>query len=112
VVRLALSRRRPALVRPVHLGFLGVGRFAAKAPDSERWISLDFLGFSRANRDFSMGYAGFSREEFFARLFRRLGRPPRRDRAVKAMRIRRIIHAASLARFLVHVNPLLSGRKL
>jgi hypothetical protein len=28
-----------------------------KTPDYEGWISLDFLGFSRPNRDFSMGYA-------------------------------------------------------
>ena len=28
----------------------------------EGWISLDFLGFSRPNRDFSMGYTGFSRK--------------------------------------------------
>jgi hypothetical protein len=33
------------------------GRFAAKTADYEGWISLDFLGFSRPNRDFSMGYA-------------------------------------------------------
>jgi hypothetical protein len=51
-------------VGPVDLGFLGPGRFAAKALDSERWISLDFLGFSRPNRAFSMGYAAFSRDNF------------------------------------------------
>jgi hypothetical protein len=39
-------------------GFLlARGRFAAKTPANERWIVLDFLGFSRQNRDFSMGYA-------------------------------------------------------
>jgi hypothetical protein len=32
------------------------GRFAAKTPIDGRWISLDFLGFSRQNLDFSMGY--------------------------------------------------------
>jgi hypothetical protein len=37
--------------------FLAPGRFAAKARADERWILLDFLGFSRPNRDFSMGYA-------------------------------------------------------
>jgi hypothetical protein len=36
---------------------------AAKAPVFEGWKSLDFLGFSRPNRDFSMGYAGFSLKE-------------------------------------------------
>jgi hypothetical protein len=37
--------------------FLAPGRFAAKTRAHEGWISLDFLGFSRPNRDFSMGYA-------------------------------------------------------
>jgi hypothetical protein len=32
-------------------------RFAAKTPADEGWIPLDFLGFSRPNRYFSMGYA-------------------------------------------------------
>jgi hypothetical protein len=41
----------------VGLGFLGGWLFAAKAPDYAYWILLDFLGFSRPNRDFSMGYA-------------------------------------------------------
>ena len=35
---------------------LACRRFAAKTPDFGGWISLDFLGFSRPNRDFSMGY--------------------------------------------------------
>jgi hypothetical protein len=47
---------------------LGGSRFAAKTPSDGGWISLDFLGFSRQNRAFSMGYAGFSAEKFFARL--------------------------------------------
>jgi hypothetical protein len=38
------------------LGFLGPRRFAVKIPVYEGWISLDFLGFSRQNLDFSMGY--------------------------------------------------------
>jgi hypothetical protein len=33
------------------------------------WISLDFLGFSRLNRAFSMGYAGFSLDHFSSRFF-------------------------------------------
>jgi hypothetical protein len=32
-------------------------RFAAKVPAHEPWIVLDFLGFSRPKRDFSMGCA-------------------------------------------------------
>ena len=44
--------------------FLGCGRSAAKSPGSGGWISLDFLGFSRPNRDLSMGYADKTTEEF------------------------------------------------
>jgi hypothetical protein len=29
------------------------------------WISLDFLGFSRPNRDLSMGYSGQTATKFF-----------------------------------------------
>jgi hypothetical protein len=49
------------------LDFLGPGRFAAKTPIASYWISLDFLGFSRPNRDLSMGYAGKSAEIFSLR---------------------------------------------
>jgi hypothetical protein len=38
--------------------------FVAKTPTYDRWISLDFLGFSRPNQALSMGYAGFSLENF------------------------------------------------
>jgi hypothetical protein len=37
------------------------------------WISLDFLGFSRPNRDLSMGYATFSCKPFSSRLCCREG---------------------------------------
>jgi hypothetical protein len=43
--------------------FLGSRRLAAKTPGFEGWKGLDFLGFSRPNRAFSMGYAGFSLQE-------------------------------------------------
>jgi hypothetical protein len=43
---------------------LGARRFGSKTPAKACWISLDFLGFSRQNRDLSMGYAGFSLENF------------------------------------------------
>jgi hypothetical protein len=49
--------------------FLGGRHFAAKAPSQEGWISLDFLGFSRPNLDFSMGYEDFSLNEFSRPLF-------------------------------------------
>ena len=43
--------------------FLGAGRLSAKTPVFGGWKSLDFLGFSRPNRAFSMGYTGFSLKE-------------------------------------------------
>jgi hypothetical protein len=39
---------------------LADGRLAAKTPVCEGWKSLDFLGFSRVKRAFSMRYTGFS----------------------------------------------------
>jgi hypothetical protein len=58
---------------------LGSGRFAAKTPNYERWISLDFLGFSRPDRDLSMSYEDFSREKNSRALFRDKAteKPPR-----------------------------------
>src|ERR1700683_2882228 len=47
-------------VRSIRLGFLGPWPFRCEDPARRGWISLDFLGFSRPNRDFSMGYADFS----------------------------------------------------
>ena len=44
--------------------FLAAGHFAAKTPADECWIVLDFLGFSRQNLDFSMGYGAFSGKNF------------------------------------------------
>jgi hypothetical protein len=58
------QRASATSVRSIPLGFLGASPFRRKSPDLEHWISLDFLGFSRPNRDFSMSYAGFSREDF------------------------------------------------
>jgi hypothetical protein len=51
-------------MRSIPLGFLGASPFRRKSLDLEHWIVLGFLGFSRPNRDFSMSYAGFSREDF------------------------------------------------
>jgi hypothetical protein len=45
--------------------FLAAGCFAAKAPDYPYWILLDFLGFSRPNLDFSMGYAAYTHYKIF-----------------------------------------------
>jgi hypothetical protein len=43
---------------------LAGGSFAVKSPEKEGWISLEFLGVSRSNRDLSMGYTDFSGKKF------------------------------------------------
>src|SRR5262249_49379233 len=59
---------RQPLVRSTRFwGFLGGACYVAKAPSSEGWIALDFLGFSRLNLDFSMGYTDFSVNNFSSR---------------------------------------------
>jgi hypothetical protein len=47
--------------------FLASRHFAAKTPPFDRWFSLDFLGFSRPNRDLSTRYTGFSLKNFSSR---------------------------------------------
>jgi hypothetical protein len=49
--------------RPVIWIFLAFGRFDTRTPEYERLILLDFLGFSRPNHYFSMGYTDFSLKE-------------------------------------------------
>jgi hypothetical protein len=51
-------------------------RFAAKTTAKGCLISLDFLGFSRLKRDFSMGYTGFFLERIFLSLCLRRRRRP------------------------------------
>jgi hypothetical protein len=55
------------------LGFLGAWPFGRETPVFECWKSLDFLGFSRPNRAFSMSYGGFSLEEISTDLCRSSG---------------------------------------
>jgi hypothetical protein len=50
------------------LDFLGRWLFLVKTFDSGGWICLDFLGFSRPNRDFSMGYGEETHKTFSCRL--------------------------------------------
>jgi hypothetical protein len=58
------------------LVFLERRRFVAKSPIMRGWFCLDFLGFSRPNRDFSMAYTD-KREKDSSSRFRR------RERAVE-----------------------------
>jgi hypothetical protein len=65
-----LVQRRPGTGSGASIWiFLALGRLSAKTAVSGCWISLDFLGFSRPNRDISMGYAGFSLKNFSLALF-------------------------------------------
>jgi hypothetical protein len=59
-----------------------------------------------------MSYTDFSLAGFFSRLFLGVERAPRRERAVEAMRKRRIVHGATLIRFLLFRKRLSSGRFL
>jgi hypothetical protein len=52
--------RLGVLQRPFHLDCLGNPRFSLVKRRKQGWKSLDFLGFSRPNRAFSMGYEGRS----------------------------------------------------
>jgi hypothetical protein len=69
--RFGSSRRRAAAVSPIDpvWVFLAGSRFAAKTLINGYWIFLDFLGFSRPNRDLSMGYEDLIEKVFFSRLF-------------------------------------------
>ena len=78
------------LIRSMRLGFLGPWPFRCENPADEGWISLDFLGFSRPNRDFSMGYGALSEETFFSALFPAL-RGAERECSVEAVRKRRLL---------------------
>jgi hypothetical protein len=51
------------------LGFLGSSRFRGENNGLQVWILLDFLGFSRPNRDISKGYKRFSLYIFSSRFF-------------------------------------------
>jgi hypothetical protein len=93
---------------PVDLGFLGPRPFRSERPALVGWILLDFLGFSRPNLDFSMGYADFCRKNI-SRAFSVAIAAPEREPAVEAMRKRRIIHGASLTWFLIICNRLSSA---
>jgi hypothetical protein len=84
------------------LDCLETGLFTAKTRVFSYWKSLDFLGFSRAKRAFSMGYTGFSPEGISRAVLP--GGDAKMGMAVEVMRMRRIIHRIDLAQFLLFVN--------
>jgi hypothetical protein len=75
--------------------FLAGGHFAAKAPARRCLILLYFLGFSRLNRDFSMGYTVSSGKNFSSRFVRGVGGAGR-PASLLAWGKGRIIHEAKL----------------
>jgi hypothetical protein len=87
--------------------FLASRHFAAKTPPFDRWFSLDFLGFSRPNRDLSMGYARFSLKNF-SRLFLPKVRIAETRTPDLGRRRHRTVHKASLAQFLIFCKILSS----
>ena len=97
--------RRIEQARPVWVP-LGDGHFAAKSPVFEGWKSLDFLGFSRPKRAFSMGYAGFSLKKI-SRGPLALMRAAGADR-LEPLGLRKgaIVHGRSLKSFLTFRNKL------
>ena len=78
------------------LDFLGLcAGFAAEIPDYEPWICLDFLGFSRAKRDLSMGYERKTEKNFSCRFLPLAVEAPERTQRFWHAE-GRIAHAASL----------------
>jgi hypothetical protein len=80
--------------------FLARRRSAAKAPLRGYWILLDFLGFSRPNRDLSMGYTAKASRFFIAPFALSWSPPTRRADMGKC----KIPHACSLVQFLIFRN--------
>jgi hypothetical protein len=69
---------RPAC--SIDLGFLGPSWICPGVPENKGRISLDFLGFSRQNLDFSMGYADFWRKKISRALLLLKRRARRQER--------------------------------
>jgi hypothetical protein len=86
------------------LGFLGSWLFRCRTPDHEGWNPLDFLGVSRPNRNFSMGYAGFWRKKISRALLPLGGH--RTGAGNLTVQKRSMAHRASLTHFLLFCNQL------
>src|SRR6202044_3002777 len=106
--RACAERADALLVRSVRLGFLGVWPFGREGPAVGGWIPLDFLGFSRPNRDFSMGYTDFHGKNFLLPFSAWPGNH-RNWRQGFGMRKRGIVHGASLSRLLIFCKELSPG---
>jgi hypothetical protein len=89
----------------IDLDFLGPSRFCPGSPENKAWISLDFLGFSRPNRDFSMGYAAFCRKKISSALLPPGDAAGGRSRHLTMQKCS-MAHRASLTNFLFFCNQL------
>jgi hypothetical protein len=83
-------------------------RQAVSGEKPGRWIILDFLGFSRPNLDFSMGYTDSSEELFSSRSFPSL-RIAERKLVVEAVRKRWVAHQTSSSEIPIFRNVLSPG---
>jgi hypothetical protein len=83
---------------------LAHGHFAAKTLGNSYWISLDFLGFLRPNRDLSMGYTDFSAKYFSRALLRDVRGVGLAERG-RAMGENTIAHGYSVTQLLLFSNP-------
>jgi hypothetical protein len=99
-----IGRAGRPLARSIWI-FLDRHGFAPESPENKAWISLDFLGFSRLKRDFSMGYARFFATKNFSRPFA-AGRRASTGAGILTMRKRSVAHRVSLTRFLLFCNEL------
>jgi hypothetical protein len=86
------------------LGFLVSWLFRRETPDHAYWILLDFLGFSRQNRDFSMGCTAFSPRENFSCSFAAGSGGGGTGAGILTMRKRSMAHRTSLTHFLLFCN--------
>src|ERR1700722_3658703 len=87
--------------RPVWI-FLAGRCFSSKTVDSGGWICLDFLGFSRPNPVFSIGYADKAHKNFYRRSG---GLRSARERRTRCERPE-LFMGASVIRFLVFCKNL------
>ena len=93
------------LVWSTGLGFLGASPFRGEFPHSEGWLPLDFLGFSRQNRDLSISY-GHKAANVFLHALSHDTRGAGSGANGLGGWVSRIVHRASLILFLVFCNNL------
>ena len=102
----AFRAANQTLIRSIWV-FLAGGRCVAKITAKACWIFLDFLGFSRPDPAFSIGYTEFSAKKFSARFFPCAGGFRRRNSLLARGRAGLLI-GPSLTLILISCNQLSS----